>query len=745
MDFGQINAPASATLRGGPTGGRAVTLRIGALGTDSSFAGSIVEQVGSSTTSLVKIGAGTLTLGGANSYSGPTIVSNGTLVVNGSTGTNSLTIINGALGGSGAIGGSVALYSGNEIAPGADINPGTVGTLTITNGLALTNATLSFDLAGVTNAGGGVNDLISLAGGALTLSGTNTVIPNLLNGFLVPGNYTLITGGSSTAGGAANLAWAGETASRQTFSFNTTTPGTVLLNVAGSPPASLVWSGTNGSAWNTSTTNWLNGGAADKFFNFDSVVFNDSSTNGNVVISGVVQPGQALVTNSILNYTIGGGVLGGTAQLIKNGSATLFLSGSNSFNGGTFIAGGTILLTNDIANQFGLGTGAVTLNGGTLTMYDNAATDNSSYWNLIVPTNSTGTLNADSRCDLYGSLAGGGVFNLYVPYVRTTLYGDWSAFTGTIVVNSDSSGGEFRVLNFSGYPGAAINLSSNVTADFQGAVDPNGTTLQIGALSGVSSASLLGGATAGNAFTWQIGGANTDATFAGTIAEQNANAITAIEKIGAGTWTLTGSNSFIGGMTVNAGTLQINNNSGSATGTNQVFVASGATLSGGGIIGGLTAFDDGAILVPENAVGTLTINNELDLSDLTVLQFGLGTNSDQVVVAGDFNLGGLLNINDTGGFGVGAYTLFTYGGALTQGNLAIASAPAGFVYTISTNTAGQINLIVTHPQFNAINAGSGPPGYEWFRRFAWRNLLYFGINQHRPAAESMAAHRHQPV
>jgi hypothetical protein len=153
--------------------------------------------------------------------------------------------------------------------------------------------------------------------------------------------------------------------------------------------------------------------------------------------------------------------------------------------------------------------------------------------------------------------------------------------------------------------------------------------------------------------------------------------------------------------------LQINNNSGSATGTNQVFVASGATLAGGGIIGGLTAFDDGAVLAPGNVIGTLTIGNELDLSDQTVLQFGLGTNNDQVVVAGDFTLGGLLNITDTGGFGVGTYTLFTYGGALTLGSLAIASAPAGFVCAISTDTPGQINLIVTRPQFNAVNSGAG--------------------------------------
>ena len=709
VDFGQINAPSSAKLLGGPTSGRVVTLRIGALGTDSSFAGSIAEQTVGSTTSLIKIGAGTLMLGGANSYSGQTIVSNGTLIVNGSTSTNALTVVSGTLGGNGAIGGGVTLCSGNAIAPGADINPGTVGTLIITNGptgtvLALTNAMLYFDLAGVTTAGGGVNDLISLSGGTLVLSGANTVAPNLLNGFLTAGTYTLISGGSSTAGSAANFVWAGETGSRQTFSFDTTTtPGSVSLNVVGSPPATLVWSGTNGSAWDTSTVNWFNSGAADNFFNFDTVIFDDTSTNGNVVISAVVQPAQVLVTNSILNYTIGGGVLGGAAQLVKNGSGTLFLSGSNSLSGGTFISGGAIVLSNDTANQFGLGTGAVTLNGGTLTMYDNATTFNSASWNLIVPVNATGTFNADSSCDLYGSLTGGGTLNFHVPYVRTSLYGDWSAFAGRINV---TGGGEFRVLNFSGYPGAALNLSNSVTADFQGAVDSAGTTLQIGALSGISSSFLLGGATAGNVFTWQVGGQNTDATFSGTIAEQATNTITAIEKIGSGTWTLTGSNTFVGGMTVSAGTLQVNNTGGSATGTNQVFVASGATLSGSGIIGGLTAFDDGAILSPGNGAGTLTISDELDLSDLTVLQFGLGTNSNKVVVSGNLVLGGQLNITSPGGFGVGTYTLFTYGGALTLGNLAVASAPAGFVCTVSTNTVGQVNLVVTRPQFNMINAGA---------------------------------------
>ena len=477
MDFGEIDAPASAALHGGGTGGRSVTLRIGALGTDSSFAGVISEQNSGTSTSLVKIGGGTLTLGGNNSYFGQTVVSNGTLLVNGSTGTNLLIVASGTLGGAGAIGGGAEIFSGNSISPGTNINPGTVGTLTIANGLALTNSTLNFDLANVTTAGGGANDLISLSGGALILSGNNIVVPDPLNGFLSPGNYTLISGGNSTVGSAANLSWAGPTGSRQNFSFNTSTPGTVLLNVAGSPPATLIWSGTNSSAWDlNNSVNWLNSGTPDKFFNYDSVIFDDTATNGSVVISGNVQPALVLVTNSVLNYTIGGGVLDGAAQLVKSSSANLFLSGSNNFSGGTFINGGAIVLNNDIANQFAFGTGAITLNGGTLSMYDNNTTFNAAFWNLIVPSNATGNFNSDSRCDLYGSLTGGGTLNFNVTYVRTSLYGDWSAFTGNINV---TGGGEFRVLNFAGYPDAAINLANGNWLDFQGAVDPNGTTLQI--------------------------------------------------------------------------------------------------------------------------------------------------------------------------------------------------------------------------------------------------------------------------
>jgi len=148
----------------------------------------------------------------------------------------------------------------------------------------------------------------------------------------------------------------------------------------------------------------------------------------------------------------------------------------------------------------------------------------------------------------------------------------------------------------------------------------------------------------------------------------------------------------------------------------------------------LTALDDDAILAPGNPFGTLTISNELDLSDLTVLQFGLGTNSNTAVVSGDLNLGGQLNITNTGGFGAGTYTLFTYGGALTPGNLTIATAPAGFICAVSTNIPGQINLIVQSsapPVFGNINltggslalSGSGGPANGIYYVLTSTNML----------------------
>src|SRR5262249_28919944 len=279
-----------------------------------------------------------------------------------------------------------------------------------------------------TTAGGGGNDLVSISGGTLTLSGVSTVYPNYLNGALTNGTYTLISGGSATTGSAANLAWSGPANTRQTVAFNTATPGTVLLNVSGSLPASLVWTGTNGNNWDLATVNWLNSGTADRFYNVDSVLFNDSSTNGNVTVATTVQPGSLVVSNNALAYTFSGSSISGAGALIKNGVGTLTISNNNNFAGGAVINNRAVVFANDTANATGLGTNTITLNGGTLTMFDNAATANSATWNLLVPNGSVAAFNSDSRCDLRGGLAGSGTLNFNVTSTNTSLYGDWSPF-----------------------------------------------------------------------------------------------------------------------------------------------------------------------------------------------------------------------------------------------------------------------------------------------------------------------------
>jgi hypothetical protein len=58
-------------------------------------------------------------------------------------------------------------------------------------------------------------------------------------------------------------------------------------------------------------------------------------------------------------------------------------------------------------------------------------------------------------------------------------------------------------------------------------------------------------------------------------------------------------------------------------------------------------------------------------------------------------LSGTLNIADNGGFGVGSYTLFTYGGALATNGVSIGAKPdASLVYQLDTSIAGQVRVNV---------------------------------------------------
>lgn len=103
------------------------------------------------------------------------------------------------------------------------------------------------------------------------------------------------------------------------------------------------------------------------------------------------------------------------------------------------------------------------------------------------------------------------------------------------------------------------------------------------------------------------------------------------------------------------------------------------------------ALDDGPLTL---GAGILTVSNNLALGPSTVFNYSLGTNAATVVVKGNLQLGGTITVSAGAGFSNAVYTLLTYTGTLNGGLPALGTAPAGYGYTFSTATAGQVNLIV---------------------------------------------------
>ena len=150
-----------------------------------------------------------------------------------------------------------------------------------------------------------------------------------------------------------------------------------------------------------------------------------------------------------------------------------------------------------------------------------------------------------------------------------------------------------------------------------------------------------------------------------------------LTKIGAGTLTLTAANTYKGTTVVNAGTLLVNNTTGSGTGTGSVLVSS--ILGGTGVIGGAVTVNGGGTLAPgANGIGTLTINNALSLSGNTIMEInksGTTLTSDRVIEGLALNYGGTLTVTKLAGALAAGDTFTLFSAGSYTGNFTAFSLP----------------------------------------------------------------------
>jgi fibronectin-binding autotransporter adhesin len=275
---------------------------------------------------LTKNGKGTLTLAGANSYSGATLVNQGTLITSPANQANgNITVADNAGFGVGNLGAHDAQCTVANLSLGTS-----------------TGATLSFDLGFFGNPDAGFAPL-NVSG---NLAASGTIVINIADGSPALGRFPLIKYGTRSGSGVYTLGTlpTGVVASL----VNDTANNSIDLDVTSIAVDN--WSGAVSSIWDINgAANWIDAGTGSpkKYFDGDATVFNDAATNTVVNLNTNVLPGSVTFVNDTNNYTVfGSGKIGGGIGLKKQGTGALTIGNVNSYTGPTILSGGLVVVSN---------------------------------------------------------------------------------------------------------------------------------------------------------------------------------------------------------------------------------------------------------------------------------------------------------------------------------------------------------------------------------------------------------------
>jgi len=412
------------------------------------------------------------------------------------------------------------------------------------------------------------------------------------------------------------------------------------------------------------------------------------------------------------NLTVNNVISGSGFGITKNGAGTLSLLGANTYSGGLTVNAGIV----DIQNNAALGTGTATLAGGTLSASGSA--DRTITNNIVAQASTTSTLATNGRnITINGNITGGGNINRSAPSSATTvtLAGNNSGYTGTFTqANSGNAVLSFTSANAGSASASWVfqNTTAGRTRIGLGGAGVNAT---------ISFGSMTGGGQIQSDFTGtktiSVGALGLNDTFSGIIA--NGSGTVALTKVGNGTMTLSGNNSYSGGTTISAGKVNATNAT-SSLGSGAVAVSGGtsATLGGTGTITGAVTVTSSSHLAPGTvttasnfgSVGTLTLSSASGLT-LTAanLDFDLSTSgasgNDKIALGANALTFSTLSFNFSGTTldTTTPYTLISTTGSLTSGDVTTITSDftnvTGGSYTASYSFLSGTGLQVT---FSAI-------------------------------------------
>jgi len=744
--LGKASLPASTgTIRFGSFSGSGTlsdggsgiinTVEVGALGLDDTFSGVIGQFSG--TIGLTKVGAGTMTLSGVNTYTGPNNINAGKLLITtASQAKGNYTVANGAtLSVTNATTSSTSI-SNLTLAAGStlefmDVTSTTTPLLAANNVVVNGSCTVKISLPG-----GIALDTYPLASYAGSFSGnftnlhlqlpagiSGTLVSNAnqialsITGIPVPAAPTDLV--ATSRGTQIELDWSavnfatgyriwrsltsgsgytlvGSTtnttfmdsglAVNQTYYYVLTATNS-FGSSAYSPEANattqpaMKWTGAANVNWDKATTNWVVNGLPTAFQDDASVWFDDAAlSNVAINVTATMTPAIMVVSNSSKNYSFNGNDISGTGSLLKLGNGTVTFNVGNTYSGGTTLSNGMIV----VANGDALGTGTITANGGTLKwnyISGNGAMANSLVVNGPVTFDtSSGNWTQNGPITGSGTITRGtsGTLSLY-------LAGDDSGFTGTFTSPNNGN----AVVRFTSPTAGSANASWIFNQPVAGrtSIEFNGAgTISFGSLTG------SGPITSGNnngTKTISFGALGLNDTYSGVIA--NGSSTVALTKVGTGTMTLLGANTYTGSNNITAGKLIISTAS-QAKGI--YLVASNATFG-----------------VTNTTTGSASISNLIVTAGST-WEFQRVTNTvTPLIAASNLIVNGscVVKIIGTNGLKIGTnYPLISYSGTFSgQLTNLLLQMPSGFGGTL-VRSSNLLTLAVTST--NTPNGLTATPG-----------------------------------